>query len=380
MADQAGCFAIQSTNNLAKGIKRVFDDQKSYYVIGYTPDAATFKPRSGDSFQKISLTVKRPGSVVRSRSGFFGVPDAAAPPLSVRTDQQLAMAVVSPFVANEIDVRLTSLFINDAQTGSYLRSLLHINSGDLTFTQGSDGWHEAVLEVMALTFGENGTVVDQVSRRETIRARGETYERIRREGLVYFLNLPIKQQGAYQFRIAVRDAATKQIGSASQFVEIPDLRKNRLALSGLVISGNSPRIVKAGQTADTLDGALGAKQGVNDESESQSGAAVRRFKPGAKINYLLTIYNAKLDKKTRQPSLDIELRIFRERELVFSSQRHEVQLTGNTDFSRIVTGGGMQIGTALPPGNYFLQAVVTDRLSKKDASVATQWIDFEIIR
>ena len=220
---------------------------------------------------------------------------------------------------------------------------------------------------MALTFGENGAVVDQVSRRETVRARGEVYQRLRRDGLVYFLNMPVKKPGAYQFRIAVRDAATQQIGSASQFVEIPHLRKDRLALSGLVISGEPGTAQKATQRAGS-------------QNEWQSGAAVRRFKSGTVINYLMTVYNAKLDKKTRQPKLDIQMRIFRDRELVFASPQQEVDVAGQNDPSRVVTGGNMLIGTALPPGDYFLQAVVTDRLSKKDASTATQWIDFEIIR
>ncbi|HKO61238.1 MAG TPA: VWA domain-containing protein [Pyrinomonadaceae bacterium] len=380
LAQQAAGFAIYNTNDLAKGIKRVFDDQKSYYVIGYTPEASTFDQRGGfDKFQRISVTVNRPGAVVRTRSGFYGVPQATAAVSSVRTAEQLAMAVVSPFVTNEIGVRLTSLFVNDAKAGSYLRSLLHINSNDLTFTERPDGWQEAVIEVMALTFGDNGNVVDQVSRRETVRARGQVYQRIRRDGLVYFLNMPMTKPGAYQFRIAVRDTKTRQIGSASQFVEIPNLRKKELALSGLVISGATRQGLKAAQTTDTV-GRTDGKHEDNYEAESQSGAAVRRFKPGAMINYFLTIYNANLDKKTRRPKVDIQMRIFRERELVFASQQQEVELSRQTDFSRIVTGGEMQIGTGLPPGSYFLQAVVTDRLSKRDASISTQWIDFEIVR
>ena len=42
--------------------------------------------------------------------------------------QQLANAVYSPFVAPDLGVRLTSLFGNDPKTGSYVRSLLHMES------------------------------------------------------------------------------------------------------------------------------------------------------------------------------------------------------------------------------------------------------------
>mgnify|MGYP003694197669 CR=1 FL=1 len=51
------------------------------------------------------------------------------------------------------------------------------------------------------------------------------YQRAIRDGLVYYLTVPIKKAGAYQLRISLRDSATKRIGSASQFIDVPDLKK-----------------------------------------------------------------------------------------------------------------------------------------------------------
>ncbi len=41
---------------------------------------------------------------------------------------------------------------------------------------------------------------------------------------------------ASQFRAVLRDGETGLTGSASQFIQVPDLSKNRLALSGLVLT------------------------------------------------------------------------------------------------------------------------------------------------
>jgi len=54
------------------------------------------------------------------------------------------------------------------------------------------------------------------------------------------VTVPIKKAGAYQLRMSLRDTSSERIGAASQFIEAPDLKKDRLALSGIVIRGDSP--------------------------------------------------------------------------------------------------------------------------------------------
>ena len=53
--------------------------------------------------------------------------------------------------------------------------------------------------------------------------------------MVYTLDVPVPKRGAYQIRVAVRDGTSSQVGSASQFVEIPDLKKARFALASIVL-------------------------------------------------------------------------------------------------------------------------------------------------
>ena len=66
------------------------------------------------------------------------------------------------------------------------------------------------------------------------------YQRALRDGLVQQLQLRVKQAGAYQVRGAVRDQESGHIGSASEFVEVPDLARGHLALSGIALSGEGP--------------------------------------------------------------------------------------------------------------------------------------------
>ena len=59
----------------------------------------------------------------------------------------------------------------------------------------------------AVTFGENGQVVDELNRTETIRARDDALRLILSGGLVYMMKVPIKKPGSYQ--LVVRAGATK---------------------------------------------------------------------------------------------------------------------------------------------------------------------------
>jgi VWFA-related protein len=376
LAQQAGGFAIYNNNDLAQGIQRVFDDQNGYYLIGYRPDESTFDPKTArNKFHKISLKVKRNGVSVRTRTGFYGVSEDVVEALPVARAVPLVKALISPFAATGIDVRLTSVFINDAQTGSYLRSLLHIDPHHLTFTETPDGWHETKVDVMAVTLGDNGQVVDQVNKTQTVRLRGETYDRTLREGLVYFLNVPVKKPGAYQFRIVVHDTVSHQLGSAGQFVQVPDVQNHRLALSGLVITGQEASNAKVTSASSPL----AAKNQEAENVDSQSSAAVRRFRPGMILNYALVVYNPQLSKTTGRPELEIQLQLFKDGALVFSGPTKTIDVANQPDFGRVITSGGFQLGPDLGPGEYYLQAVVRDRLLKTRNS-ATQWIDFEMVK
>src|SRR5213075_829089 len=274
LAQQTGCIAIKNTNDLSNGIRRVLEDQKGYYLIGYRPDEFTFDKRTGKrTFHHLTLKVTRPGKFnVRMRNGFYGVTEEEKPAPQTLA-QKLYTAAASPFGANGVHLQLTSLFANDEKAGSFMRSVLHIDARDLTFTEEPNKMHKGVFDVLSMTFGDNGIVVDQSGRTYTIQLPDELYQRAQRDGMVYYITVPVKKAGAYQLRMSLRDSATDRIGSASQFIEVPDLKKSRLALSGLVLRGYANR---TGQNADSPSG---DQEGI-DKGNAEASPAVRHFRSG----------------------------------------------------------------------------------------------------
>src|SRR2546421_5447708 len=300
LARETGGIPIRNTNDLSGGIRRVLEDQKGFYLIGYRPNELTFDKRTGRrTYHKLTLKVTRPGKFnVRMRNGFYGVSDEDKP-VRRTLAQQLYDALASPFGSTGVHVQLTSLFANDIKAGTYMRSVLYVDTRDLTFTEEANHIHKSTFDVLAITFGDNGVPLDQIGRTYVIQLPDDVYKRTLRDGLVYYVTVPVKKPGAYQLRMSFRDTASERVGSASQFIDVPDIKKNRLMLSSVVLRGTLPNANRT--NANPADAPPQDQEGL-DKGSAEASPAVRHFRHGMMLNYGLYIYNARLDKADNLPN------------------------------------------------------------------------------
>jgi VWFA-related protein len=368
LAAGTGGFLVKNSNDLAGGVQRVLDDQKGYYLIGFRPEGNVFELEKGRRrFNTLEVKVKRAGLHARYRSGFLGITDAEAKPVRRTRVEQMVGALSSPFTSGDVRLRLTSAFSGNTGGVAFVTSLMHIDMSSVKFTEEADGWRKAVIDVMALTFGEEGQVIDEINRTETVRARGEAFDSIRKDGLVYTMRVPIKKSGAYQLRVAVRDASTEKLGAASQFIEVPNLKKNRLTLSGIIMQSTA------------YSSAPVASEGKQSEPDSSGSPAVRRFRKGDIADCFYYIYNARAD-TTGRPQLRTQIRLFRDGQQVYAGSETPFNQGQQTDVKNLQSGTRIRINSGLTPGEYVLQIVVTDALAPEKQRTATQWIDFEIVK
>jgi VWFA-related protein len=362
LAEGTGGSFVKNHNDIGVGLGIIMNEQRGYYLIGYRPTDATLDPATGRPRRhEISVKVKRQGLKWRTRAGYFGVTDEEQRAKPHTRDEQLSAALLSPFSSGEIGLNLTSLFGTEPGSGApYVRSLLHVDAHDLTFKE-TGGARATQLDVIVVAFGSDGKVVDQAGYPQTVRAADEQeYRNILQNGLTYVLNFPVKNAGAYQMRVAVRDSSSEHVGAAAQFVEVPDLGKQRLVLSGVVVSG--------------IDPAAGAAA----ESDPQAGPAVRRLRRGTMLDYRYNIYNAALDAGGK-PQLQTQMRLFRDGQPVFTGKLMPLDTSKQADLKRLGAVGRLRIGPELVPGQYTLQVTVTDALAPEGRRTTTQWGDFEIV-
>lgn len=375
LANRTGGLFTKNNNDLSRGVSRALQDQEGYYLIGFVPEEATFKTKNGArEFQNITVKVRNAALRVRTRTGFYGVTDEETHPLKQSAGKQLLSAMASPFGAKDIRVRMTSQFWEDKKGGAFVNAMVHIDANDMMFEETVNGWRRATFEIAAFTFGDNGQVIDRSDRGYILSMSDKDYQRTLEKGIFYRINLPIKKPGAYQLRTAVLDQGSKKLGSANEFIEIPDLKKGRLTLSGLMVRGSdSPA------SAPDDKQAIG-REGRVEEADPQASPAVRRFRRGMIAEYGYVIYNAKIDKAAGRSQLATQMKLYRDGRLVYDGGWRAFDPKEQTDLGRLIAGGSVRMGGDLTPGEYALQVIVIDKLAKVKDQMATNWIDFEIVR
>jgi len=364
LANDTGGKFFHDSNDIAGELRKAVADTEGYYLLGYHPDASTFDPKTGlPKFHKVEVKLTRAGLHVRSRSGFFGKSDSYAAHKPVGRQAELAEALQSPFGDNQIHVRLTTLFAQSPAAGSFLDAMLHVDAKDLKFTDQPDGWHKAVIDVEAVTFGEDGQAVDSSGKTFTLQYKDAAYQNALKNGIVYNMQQPVKKPGAYQLRIALRDSDTEQLGSANEFIEIPDVSKGKLLLSSLVLHPYQlPADAAHSEAAEAPDG------------HTSASPAMRVFAPGEDILYAYQILNPQVD-SNQKAQIEASSRVFRDGAEIFTGTPQPVNTDVQTDLKKMVGGGVLKLGAKMEPGDYVLQVVVTDKIAK---TTATQWSDFEV--
>lgn len=368
LANETGGRFYHDANDLSIPVRRALNLEKGYYLIGYQPDEDTFKSKR---FNKIEIKVKRPELSVRSRSGFFGVTDESMRTKKRTGDSELYEAIAAPLPNSGLNLQLTAFFGNTESEGSFVRTFVYLDGEQISFVDEPNGIKKAVFDVVAVTLNEKNEVVEDFNRTHTVRFPAANLADVRQNGLIYTADIPVKKPGAYNFRVAVRDVTSKQLGSAGQQIEVPDLKKNSLVLSELTIGEVT---VKDGKpimpSVEKTESGFAAVASV-------SNPAIRHFRPGAILGYSYKIYNAELDKATRQPNLTVQVRLYREGQVITEGAPQAAQFEAQADMMRISDLGYLRLPTETLAGDYALQIVIKDLKANKTTS---QWIDFEVMR
>jgi hypothetical protein len=215
---------------------------------------------------------------------------------------------------------------------------------------------------VAVTFGETGQTVDTTGRVYDVRVHSPLYAGALKDGQLYTVTFPVKKAGAYQMPVVVRDRNSAQLGSATQFIEVPDVKLGRLALSSIVPERSSERPETEGQLA---------------ESNRQGSAAVRVFRPGSSVHHAYQILNGRAG-PNGQPALESQVRLFCNGRELYTGKFTALSVDGRPDTKRLETGGDLTLSGKLIPGDYVLQIIVIDDLAPEKYQAASQWMDSQV--
>ena len=302
------------------------------------------------------VKVRKPGLKIRYRKNFAGVTDEQLLPANTHP---LVSAMSSPFRSVEVPIKLTPLYIEGDQ-GPFIRALFFLDAKALQFTdepaapedKDQTPWKKAVADEMLMLYDQSGKIVDKVMQTQTIRMRKNGYNNVMKNGLVQVLDIPIKQPGPYQLRAAIMDQATKLTGSSAQFVFIPDIKNQQLAMSDLTIA---------------TDAFL--------KTQSSDGApALRVMRVGDALTYGAYLYNV----KGASPNLEIQVILHREGKAIYTGKKTPYRPEGHIEGKALALTGTLTLGSSLAAGEYVLQVGIHDIDAPKKFQYAVKSVDFEV--
>ncbi|HEU5130903.1 MAG TPA: hypothetical protein VFT26_02325, partial [Pyrinomonadaceae bacterium] len=148
-----------------------------------------------------------------------------------------------------------------------------------------------------------------------------------------------------------------RLGSAGQFVAVPNLNDKKVAVSGIVLG-----------------------VGIDSARHELFNAGARRFSPGNEVYFAYMIYNA-TNESGAPRNLVMQTKLFRDGKNVYSGPEMPVKgVTTPTDLSRVFASGSVRLAPDLEPGSYYLQIAIVEAGVKNKLGPVVQWVNLEVAK
>jgi hypothetical protein len=249
LADETGGFASVNSNDFARAFDRVVSDNSSYYVLGYYPAVE----RRDGKFHRIEVRLTRPNLTVRARKGYLAPRGRPAPPKTIDANSistPLREVLVNPIAVPGLPMALSvAAFRGTKQDASLVLSLFLAGSG-LSFEE-RDGVYLDNIEVSTMALDQDGNSKGGDRHTLDLKLKPDTYQVVRRNGFRLLSRFEVPA-GRYQIRVAARERASANAGSVIYDLEVPDFTKEKLAMSGLVLTATSARYTPTARPDEAL--------------------------------------------------------------------------------------------------------------------------------
>lgn len=372
LAADTGGRALINTNALGRVVSGALKETSLYYLLAWKPEA-TGVGGGSPKYQRIEVSVReRPEVRVLVRRGFYnGAAPAeptraekkkkgdkktdavAAKPEPSAAERDLLSALHAPLPRAALPTSLAVGYVHGETEGNMLTVSIELDRGALTFLQGEQ--KRANFDVIGVVIDDRGKPVKQFGQRLSVTPSPSIPES--QQHVVYSFRFPLAP-GLYQVRAAARDANSGRTGSAMQWVELPELKKQFL-MSSIFLGERT-----AGQQATQLK--------PEDMPRSVLLSVDRRFARTSHIRFLTFVYNS-APGSTGRPDVALQVQIFRDDQPVFTAPLSKLRADDGADFARLPYMAELSLST-FPPGRYVLQITAIDRAAKTTSSQRTRFV------
>jgi VWFA-related protein len=252
LAKPTGGFLVDSTNDLASGVRRIDADRRVHYLLTYAPARVELDGR----WRAIDVKVNRRNVTVQARQGYVAVRSLGVLPVLVYEGPALAAIDRTP-APREIPTRAAAFAFPRLEAPKPgepvvedVAVVVAAPAAPLTFeVKGSS--YRTDFTMLALMRDEDGQPIHKTS--QPYRLTGPTEERDKaRAAEVRFARTLPTPPGAYTVWGAVHDTASRQAGVAPWRLQVEGRGPTGLGVSSLVLLSRLERVTTSQPTADPL--------------------------------------------------------------------------------------------------------------------------------
>jgi VWFA-related protein len=202
LAERTGGKAFYGTNDISGAIRRVMNNSRVTYTLGYYPSTVKWD----SSFHQIKVKVAASGAEVHARSGYFALPDS---PLSTAKNDR---ALISELASSRLPATGIGLraHIQESQA-STLTIQVHIDLREIQMQQKEGRWTGSVQSVF-LQLDSSGRILQADDRIFHPDFDTATYQQALRSDITDTRRVRVKPNTT-ELCIVVRDAANANTGS-----------------------------------------------------------------------------------------------------------------------------------------------------------------------
>jgi VWFA-related protein len=203
LANQTGGKAFYNTNDLLHSIREAVDDSRVTYEIGYYPAGINWN----GGFHTIKVEVKKPDAKVRSREGYFALPEPKLTPQDRKS--LIAATSTSPLEATQIGVvaQVTGFSMTGERS---VKLAVAIDPHEFRFEQKDGRWTDNV-DAVYVELDDKGQIAHVLDETYKLSFDDARFQSLLKQGIRFPKEVPIVA-GAIQLRVIVRDATTGNIG------------------------------------------------------------------------------------------------------------------------------------------------------------------------
>jgi VWFA-related protein len=242
LATQTGGFLIRDTNDARAGFRRIAQDMRFHYVLGYSPTNANYD----GLFRNVSVKVKRSGMEVNSRRGYYAVKPGGAGPIRTYEAPVIALLDKGGPHPHAIPLHSTALAF-PGRNGSAKTSVLVQVPGTAVNFVPDPGDSTSVLADLAIVVrvrNEYSQEVNRVSQHYELATAKDKLEAARSGNILFYREVDLIP-GHYTLDAVAYDNTNQAATIRSVPLEVPPQSAEGPVISSLVLIGRVEQVPAA---------------------------------------------------------------------------------------------------------------------------------------